>query len=249
MAKNKKKKQSRPAPAQPSSSAVKPRTSDSRTLRIGGLIVALLVAAAWVWSRSGDATSGAPMGSLGDPSSIDAHAPARYSVLLTTTAGPITIDVHRAWSPNGADRFYGLVRAGYYDDVAFFRVVEGFMAQCGIHGRPEVNRVWRNASIPDDPVVQHNTRGFVSFATGGPDTRTTQFFISYVDNSNLDASGFSPFGRVRDMRAVDELEARYGEGAPGGRGPDQARIQAEGNAYLRAEFPDLDYIETARIVD
>jgi peptidyl-prolyl cis-trans isomerase A (cyclophilin A) len=183
-----------------------------------------------------------------EPAALTEQAPETFAVVLDTTAGDITIDVHRAWSPNGADRFYNLVRAGYYTDVAFFRVIEGFMAQTGIHGRPEVNRVWRGATIPDDPVVQHNTRGFVSFATGGPGTRTTQFFISFGDNSRLDATGFSPFGQVRDMGPVEALDDRYGEGAPGGRGPEQGRIQSQGNTYLRAEFPELDYIESARIV-
>lgn len=225
-------------------------------LRIGALLLAGM-ALLWFLASSRESSSSprsheardAGPGDLMVPSSLDARAPARFAVELDTTAGPITIDVHRAWSPHGADRFYNLVRAGYYDDVAFFRVISGFMAQCGIHGRPDVSRVWQDASIPDDPVVQHNTRGYVSFATAGPDTRTTQFFINFGDNSSLDATGFSPFGRVRDMTAVDALESRYGEGAPSGLGPDQARIQAEGNAYLRAQFPDLDYIQHARIVD
>lgn len=116
------------------------------------------------------------------PAGLTERAPDTFAVELDTTAGPIVIDVHRAWSPNGADRFYNLVRAGYYTDIAFFRVIDGFMAQCGIHGRPQVNAVWRDARIDDDPVVQHNTRGFVSFATGGPNTRTTQFFINFGDN-------------------------------------------------------------------
>ncbi len=184
-----------------------------------------------------------------NPAALGVRAPNDYVVELTTTEGTITIDVHRAWSPYGADRFYALVTAGYYTDVAWFRVIDGFMAQCGIHGRPEVNRAWQRATIPDDPAgVQHNTRGMVTFATGGANTRTTQFFINLVDNSRLDSMGFSPFGLVRDMAAVDRLHDGYGEGAPAGRGPAQSRIQAEGNTYLRAEFPELDYIQSARVL-
>lgn len=179
----------------------------------------------------------------------DQHAPEHYTVRLTTTKGDIDIDVTRAWAPHGADRFYTLVREGYFTDVAFFRVIEGFMAQTGLHGDPAVNTRWRSRRIPDDPVVQHNTRGFVSYAMAGPGTRTTQFFINLVDNTNLDAMGFAPFGQVRDMTTVTRIHSGYGEGAPRGRGPAQARIQTEGNAYLRAEFPNLDYIRSARILE
>lgn len=182
------------------------------------------------------------------PSQLTERAPDQFVVELDTTEGPVRIEVTRAWSPNGADRFYNLVRVGYFTDIAFFRVIDGFMAQAGIHGSPEVNRAWRGANIPDDPPVQHNTRGMVSYAMGGPGTRTTQFFISFGDNSRLDSMGFAPFGRVLDMAPIDRLHAGYGEGAPSGRGPAQARLQQEGNAYLRAEFPELDYIRSARIV-
>lgn len=199
---------------------------------------------------SGPATSAPVDPRLLSPAGLREQGPATYTVELATTAGPIQIDVTRAWSPNGADRFYNLVRAGFYTDVAFFRVIDGFMAQCGIHGSPEVSRAWQRASIADDPVVQHNTRGMVSFATAGPGTRTTQFFINLVDNSRLDGMGFSPFGRVRDasMANVDRLYHGYGEGAPAGRGPQQARMQSEGNTYLRAEFPELSYIQSARVL-
>lgn len=183
-----------------------------------------------------------------NPSSLTARAPDTFAVELDTTEGLIVMDVHRAWSPNGADRFYNLVRAGFYTDVAFFRVLDGFMAQAGIHGDPAVASAWQNASIPDDPVVEHNTRGMVSFAMGGPNTRTTQFFINFADNSRLDPMGFPPFARVRDMTAADRLYDAYGEGAPTGPGPAQGRINREGNAYLRASFPELDYIRAARIL-
>ncbi len=185
------------------------------------------------------------------PANVTGQAPARFSVILDTTEGEIRLNVTRAWSPNGADRFYALVRAGFYTNVAFFRVIQGFMAQTGIHGDPAVNTAWRGANIADDPVTQHNTRGMVSFATAGPGTRTTQFFINLVDNSRLDGMGFSPFAQVdaASMAVVDRLYAEYGEGAPSGRGPMQARMQREGNTYLRAEFPCLDYIRSARIAE
>ena len=175
------------------------------------------------------------------------QAPAQYIVELDTTKGTIVIDVHRDWSPHGADRFYELVKSGYYDDVAFFRVIGGFMAQVGISGDPALNTQWRAKPIPDDPVKASNTRGTVTFATSGPDSRTTQFFINFGNNARLDGMGFSPFGKVRDMAPVDALYDGYGEGAPRGRGPAQGRIQAEGNAYLRENFPKLDYIKSAKL--
>lgn len=179
----------------------------------------------------------------------DQRAPDTFTARLVTTKGNIDIEITRAWAPHGADRFYTLVREGYFTDVAFFRVVDGFMAQGGIHGDPAMNRRWRDRRIPDDPAgVQHNQRGFVSYAMAGPGTRTTQFFVNLVDNSRLDPMGFAPFGRVRDMSVVDRLHSGYGEGAPRGRGPAQGRIQSEGNTYLRADFPDLDYIRSAEIL-
>ncbi len=177
------------------------------------------------------------------------QAPATYAVRIQTTEGPFVIDVTREWAPKGADRFYNLVKIGYFDDVAFFRVIEGFMAQAGIHGNPRVNRIWTNRTIQDDPVTQHNTRGMVTFATAGPNTRANQFFVNYGDNQRLDGMGFAPFGRVRDMTAVDALHSGYGEGAPRGRGPSQGDMSRMGNTYLRANFPELDYIESARIIE
>jgi peptidyl-prolyl cis-trans isomerase A (cyclophilin A) len=176
-------------------------------------------------------------------------APSQYTVELDTTKGPIVIEVYRDWSPHGADRFYELVQSGYYDDVGFFRVIGGFMAQVGISGDPALNAKWREKRIPDDPVKGSNTRGTVSFATSGPNSRTTQFFINFVDNSRLDGMGFSPFGKVRDMTTVDALYAGYGEGAPRGRGPSQALLQSQGNAYLKENFPNLDYIKSAKITE
>jgi peptidyl-prolyl cis-trans isomerase A (cyclophilin A) len=190
----------------------------------------------------------APSAALLSPPAADERAPDEFTVVVETTKGEIEMRVHRAWSPKGADRFYTLVRLGYYDDVAFFRVVEGFMAQIGIHGNGQVNAAWRMNRIEDDPAAgQSNTRGRVSFATSGPNSRTTQFFINFGNNANLDSMGFTPFAEVTSMDVVDRLYAGYGEGAPGGRGPSQGRLQSEGNTYLRSEFPQLDYIRTARI--
>jgi peptidyl-prolyl cis-trans isomerase A (cyclophilin A) len=176
-------------------------------------------------------------------------APATFRARFETTAGDFVIEVHRDWAPHGADRFYTLVKSGYYDGVRFFRVLAGFMAQFGIHGDPAVSAPWRERRIPDDSVRQSNTRGMVSFAMAGPNTRTTQLFINFGNNSALDAQGFSPLGRVVEgMEVVDRLYAAYGEGAPRGAGPDQGRIQAEGNAYLEREFPKLDFIKRATIL-
>jgi peptidyl-prolyl cis-trans isomerase A (cyclophilin A) len=182
------------------------------------------------------------------PETANEKAPETFQVRFDTTKGAFTVQVTRAWAPIGADRFYNLVKRGYYDDVAFFRVLSGFMAQTGIHGDPRASARWRTAGIPDDLRAKSNTRGRVTFATGGPNTRTTQIFFNYSDNSRLDGMGFTPFGEVVDgMETLDALYAGYGEGAPRGPGPDQGRIQAEGNAYLTREFPKLDFIKSARL--
>ncbi|MCP4197778.1 MAG: peptidylprolyl isomerase [Proteobacteria bacterium] len=177
------------------------------------------------------------------------QAPERFTVKLATTKGDILIDVTRSWAPRGADRFYALVRAGYYDDVAFFRVIRGFMAQVGISGKPAHNAKWRAMRIQDDPVTQSNTTGMVTFATGGANTRTTQIFINFGNNARLDRMGFAPFGKVRDMTVVEALYAEYGEGAPRGKGPNQGRLQREGNPYLKSHFPEMDYIKTATVIE
>jgi peptidyl-prolyl cis-trans isomerase A (cyclophilin A) len=186
---------------------------------------------------------------LRNPAALNEQAPPRYRARFETTKGAFVIDVHRDWAPIGADRFYNLVKNGFYDDVKFFRVIEGFMVQFGIHGNPSVQAAWRNANLKDDPVKQSNRRGMVTFATGGPNTRTTQVFINFNDrNAMLDKQGFAPFGEVvSGMDVVDKLYNGYGEGAPSGKGPDQARIQKEGNAYLNKEFPRLDGIKSATI--
>ncbi len=182
-----------------------------------------------------------------DPASLSGQAPAEYTVKLKTTAGVLLVDIARAWAPHGADRFYNLVEAGYYDDAAFFRVIANFVAQVGLVGDPAVNAVWMDATIPDDPPVQSNLEGTVVFATSGPDTRTTQIFINLKDNVRLDDMGFAPFGRLRDVKVAQKLWVGYGEGAPQGKGPDQVKLRTEGEAYL-AEFPKLDRIVKATVV-
>ena len=187
-----------------------------------------------------------------NPKNATKKAPDRFEVLFETTKGNVVIEVQREWSPLGADRFYNLVDMGYFTDIAFFRAIKGFMNQFGIHGDPQVARMWVTAKIQDDPVLQSNTRGFVSFATSGKNSRTTQMFINTRDNNNLDGMGFSPFGKVSEtkgggMKVVDQLFTGYGEGAPRGRGPSQALIQRQGNQYLKSDFPDLDYILSSRI--
>ncbi len=179
----------------------------------------------------------------------DEKAPEKFAVKLETAKGDIVIDVHRDWAPHGVDRFYSLVKQGYFQDVAFFRVIKGFMAQVGLSGDPALNAKWRKNRIPDDPVKESNARGTISFATSGKNSRTTQFFVNFGDNTKLDRMGFAPFGKVRDMAPVDALYADYGEGAPRGQGPSQRRIQLEGNAYLKKEFPKLDYIKQAVILE
>jgi peptidyl-prolyl cis-trans isomerase A (cyclophilin A) len=176
--------------------------------------------------------------------------PDSYQVRFETTKGEFVVEVTRAWAPNGADRFYELVNNGFYDETRFFRVLPGFVVQWGISGNPEASAIWRDASIPDDPVEESNTAGTVSYAMRGPGTRTTQVFINLVDNSaSLDARGFAPFGRVTEgMEIVEQLYAGYGEGPPDGSGPYQERLLEEGNAYLEEFFGDLDYVKKASVI-
>ncbi len=193
----------------------------------------------------------ASTGSAGfaDPSKLTEKAPDTFKAQFDTTKGKFTIEVTRSLSPNGADRFYNLVKSGYFKDIAFFRVIPGFMCQFGIHGDPKVSAAWREAAITDEPVKAGNSRGAITFAKGGPNTRTTQLFINFGDNSRLDGMGFPSFGKVTEgMDVVDKINGEYGEGAPNGRGPRQDRIQMEGNAYLKKDFPNLDYIKSAAIV-
>jgi len=170
-------------------------------------------------------------------------APAVYRARFETSAGDFEIEVTRSWAPRGADRFYNLVKRGWYDENRFFRVMPSFVVQFGINGDPAISKWWRNARIPDDPVTQSNTRGTITFATSGQDSRTTQVFINFANNTSLDSRGFAPFGRVvSGMPVVDRINAQYGET------PQQGMIQQQGNAYLQANFPNLDYIKKASIV-
>lgn len=185
------------------------------------------------------------------PDQLVETAPERFRARFETNTGTFVIEVDRGQAPNGADRFYNLVRNGYFDGVRFFRVIEGFMAQFGMHGEPQVQVRWSAASIPDDRVAASNIRGTVTFAKRGPNTRTTQLFINLVDNSGLDADGFAPIGSVVvGMDVVDQIHSGYGELADrGGNGPIVQNIAARGNAYLEADFPEMDYIVSAVLVE
>ena len=211
-------------------------------------VCGLSLAATLTTGRAEETNKAAPKADLTAPASLTEKAPESFKARFETSKGSFTVEVTRSLAPNGADRFYSLVRAGYFTDVEFFRVVSGFMCQFGIHGDPKVAEAWRAARIPDDPVKGSNGRGAITFATAGPNTRTTQLFINFVDNTSLDGMGFAPFGKVIEgMDVVDKIYSGYGEGAPRGAGPDQGRIQQEGNAYLKKEFPKLDYIKSAAI--
>jgi peptidyl-prolyl cis-trans isomerase A (cyclophilin A) len=185
-----------------------------------------------------------------NPKAETAQAPDSFTVRFETTRGPFSVQFVRAWAPRGADRVYYLVRSGYYDGARFFRVLPKFVAQFGASGDPRVAKVWDVRTIRDDPVKETNRRGTVTFATAGPNTRTTQLFVNLAGNARLDRLGFAPLGRVVDgmTQVVDSLYAGYGEGAPRGKGPDQDRIAAEGNAYLARAFPKLDWIRKAEVV-
>lgn len=188
-------------------------------------------------------TAAGPRPSLLNPASLKAKAPAVFKAKFTTTAGDFEVEVHRAWAPLGADRFYNLVRYGYFTNAAFFRVVPGFVVQFGLSADSAVNKVWKAATIQDDPVIQSNKRGYLVFATAGPNTRTTQLFINYADNARLDGMGFAPFGSVVEgMDVVDKIHSAYRES------PRQDLITEQGDAYLKANFPALDKIKLARIV-
>jgi peptidyl-prolyl cis-trans isomerase A (cyclophilin A) len=174
---------------------------------------------------------------------LHARAPEVFKAQFTTTKGDFVVEVHRDWAPLGADRFYNLVKNGFFTNAAFFRVVKGFVVQFGLSANPAVNKVWQNANIKDDPVKQSNKHGNLVFATAGPNTRTTQLFINLADNDRLDPMGFAPFGSVAEgMDVVDQIFGGYGER------PDQQRITEEGDAYIVKNFPMIDKIKAARIL-
>jgi peptidyl-prolyl cis-trans isomerase A (cyclophilin A) len=211
-------------------------------------------------TKSGTATkTGAPAAksagasaALLNPALAKATAPELFRVKFTTTKGDFIVEVNRSWAPLGADRFYNLVRARFFNDVSFFRVVPNFIVQFGMHADPKVTAAWEKATFKDDPVKQGNKRGTIVFATAGPNTRTTQFFINLKDNSaSLDGMGFAAFGTVTEGMAevVDKIYSGYGEGSDmGGRGPTQGRITKEGKPYLDKNFPLLDSIKSAVVI-
>lgn len=231
------KNQPEPASSSPSEPATSPAASAATALATES------AAAATPRPASSAPLASALHPDLLDPSKATAKAPETFKAKLTTTKGDIVIEVHRAWSPNGADRFYNLVKMGFYDDTRFFRTVANFMVQFGISGDPAVNAKWQEQGIPDDPVKQSNKRGFVTFAQRPtPGSRTTQVFINYGDNSRLDNS-FAPFGQVvQGMEVVDTFFKGYGEA------PNQGLIQSKGNAYLDSAFPNLDGVKRAVIL-
>lgn len=214
----------------------------------GSLALILALALTLLPGCGGEASqeeTGPPPNPLLQPRSFQETAPETFRVRFETSKGDIVIEVNRAWAPLGADRFYNLVKAGYFDGIRFHRVMDGFMAEFGIHGDPWVNAAWRQAIMVDDPVVESNTRGRVTFSKSTPHSRTVQVFINTDDNPNLDAQGFSPFGEVVDgMDVVDALH-RVGDGPPRGDGVYQAMAIARGDEYFDEEFPDLDRIERA----
>lgn len=206
------------------------------------LLIALLVVAAGCGGSSGKRTG--PPDVLLHPGRLSATSPRQFDAVFHTSAGEFTVRVHRAWAPHGADRFYELVKNGFYDGAKIFRVVPGFVVQFGISPYPDVSRAWAGATIPDDPVTQRNARGTVSFASAGPDSRTTQVFVNLADNSPLDSRGFAPFGEVvAGLKTVDGLFSGYGD-APTGH---QGEMAEQGNDYLERAWPKLDTITAASV--
>lgn len=209
------------------------------------LVVVMSTAILAACSRNG----GVDRQALLDANQSAEPAPETFKVRFETSKGAFVIEAHHAWAPLGVDRFYYLVRRGFYDGNRFFRVVPNFMVQFGINGDPQISAAWRNRVMPDDTSAhQSNLRGRVSFGTRGPHTRTSQLFINFRNNTTLDRN-YQPIAEVVEgMSVVDNIYSGYGEGPPSGRGPNQERIMTEGNKYLATEFPALDSIVTARIV-
>ena len=217
-------------------------------MRVRLLTAALGAALMMGWAAAAAAQPAAA--NLKSPATLNETAPDVFKAKFDTSAGVFVIEVRRAWAPIGADRFYNLVKNGFYDECRFFRVVAGFIVQFGINGDPSVMSAWRNANLGIDPVKQSNKRGYITYAMGAGSaaTRTTQVFINYGDNTGLDGMGFAPFGKVvSGMDVVDKLYSGYGDGPPEGKGPNQGQVQYEGNAYLKKDFPKMDFIKKATI--
>ena len=194
------------------------------------------------WDKPAPAPPVAPSPPPTDPLSSNAPKQGTFTVKVEASTGEFVIEVHRDWAPIGAERFHQLIKSGYYDECRFFRVLPGFMVQFGMNGSPEMQQEW-NRNIKDDAVTQSNKRSYLTFATSGPDSRTTQLFINFGDNATLDGQGFAPFGKVIEgMEHVDAINAEYRES------PQQGKIESYGNAYLNLEFPKLDYIRKMSIV-
>lgn len=187
----------------------------------------------------------APAKAIPAPEAAAAKAPDVFKAKFQTTKGDFVIEVHRDWAPNGADRFYNMVKIGYFDGVKFFRVVPGFVVQFGIHGDPAVSKKWMSANIKDDTVKGSNQRGYLTFAMSNqPNSRSVQLFINLQDNVRLDKMGFAPVGKVvSGMETVDKLYGGYGEGLT----QLQGRIAQEGNAFLESKYPELDGIKRATL--
>ena len=218
-------------------------------MKIINLVCALGLFVGAVAANAQDTKSPAP--AYADPSKLTAQAPDAFKAVFNTTKGKITIEVTRSLAPNGADRFYNLAKSGYFTDIAFFRVVPGFMCQFGISGDPAVSTKWAGANIQDDPVKGSNTRGTITYAmSSSPNSRSTQLFINFGNNTFLDGQGFAPFGKVVDgMDVVDKIDSEYGDMPEmGGHGPDPGRIASDGNAYLKKDFPNLDYIKSVTVI-
>ena len=203
---------------------------------------ALLAACGGESTPKSDSSAAAPA----TPVATTETAPAVFRARFETSKGPFVIEARRDWAPLGVDRFYQLVKSGFFDNARFFRVLPGFVVQFGMHADPAVSKTWEPLTLTDDPVTQSNKRGYVSFATSGPNSRTTQLFINLSDNVTLDGMGFAPIGLVVEgMNVIESFYSDYGETAS----ENQSRIRQEGNAYLEKEFPRLDFIRTARIED
>jgi peptidyl-prolyl cis-trans isomerase A (cyclophilin A) len=210
-----------------------------------------LIAAAVLTLAACSAQTGStpPATSLINPSAAELAktAPDSFKVRFETSKGHFTVMAHRDWAPLGTDRFYFLVNNGFYDGARFFRTLPNFVVQFGLSGDPKVSKAWEDRRILDDPVKQSNQAGYITYAMGGPNTRTTQIFINKVDNSRLDAMGFAPFAKIIDgMHVVEQFYGGYGDGGRGG--PDQTLLRTQGNGYLDRQFPKLDSIVKARIV-